>query len=239
MAIATPTSLSNNFNTAPTNAQWVSAAGVTFTTGRLYLFGYMIDRAAGAPDLSTGFSVTHGATSRTYTHVVQSQTWVATRSLALYRYVAVATETAVMTFSPPGTASNCCAGGILEIASGFDSTNPVVQSKSGSAASGLSVSATYAATPTTGNLLVTYAASRAVSSANTLNPRTNWTELFENLGSGTAGTSGGLEAQYTASLEMTTSCSVASSNRTWGIVSAEIASSTLPTIKRMPALGVG
>lgn len=225
MAISTPTSLSNNFNQAPTNAQWVSAAGVTFTTGRLYLFAYMMDRAAGGPDLSTGYSFDHGGTGRTWTFAVQALTFATTRTLAVYSYIALATETVTLTYSTPVAVNNAnsCAGGLLEITSGFHATAPVVQGKSGAATTALSVSAVMDTPPAVTSLLVSFAGTRGNSTAASLTPRTNWTELFENVGSGTTGDSGSLEAQYTFTVETTASCSVGSNARTWGIAVVEIA----------------
>jgi hypothetical protein len=221
VAISTPVSLATLFDTAPASAAAVLAS-MTFTSGRLYLFSYMLDRTTPG-DPSTGFSMTHGATNRTASwHYVTHVAVGTSRFLVLYWYIAVATETVTFTYTPPGATPNSLAYAMDEVASGFNSTTPIRQSNSNTGAAISTISVVLGSAPLTGNAEMSFVGSRAASGAVT--QRTNWTELSEVLGSGTTTDSGGLEVQYVFDPNLETTASVsASGNRTFAIIAIEIA----------------
>jgi hypothetical protein len=217
MPIGTPVSLFAVLDTAPA-ADHIIIPSVPFVAGRLYLLEEYVDRAT-APDLgaaSTSFE--HNTTDRTADwHFIAQQSLSTARNMALYYYVATATETVDLHAHFPGATGNSYGYTLTELPSGFLAAAPIVQSASANAVGASSVSVALGSAPAVGNLCMSFVVTRAASGA--LTPRANWTELSEALGTGTSGTSGAVEAQYVfdPNLEATASASAAGS-RTWGII---------------------
>lgn len=220
MPPANPSTLSSAFNTAP-DRSGSTAAGVTFTNGRLYVFGYEYD-AGTQTALDTGFTFLHGAgTDRTGSWSCITQVFGGTaRVLAAYQYQAATTETVDFCFKHGGSTPNSNAFSLNEIASGFNTGTPIAQSSrtSGTGISG--ISGEFPSAPAATSLLMAYVGSRAASGA--ISPRPGYTELTEGLGTGTTGDSGGLEVQYLQASDKTYGASV-SGTRTFFAIGIEIA----------------
>lgn len=227
MAFSTPVDLVSTFDTA--NAASTTTASVTLTNGRLYLMFTGLQRTGGAPSLSGGgWTVLHGAVDRTadWDFIGQTlpyRTGDLCRLYALY-YVATSTQTVTITWNPDGNSSSHNAIAIMEIASGFDPSNPIAQSAFNEATTtATSLTVALAVAPTAGNLSV---AAFKPSTTTTGGPieRTNWTELSEDAGTGTGADAGFLQTQYKTALnaEQSASASVAATNRVWGGVHLEI-----------------
>jgi hypothetical protein len=165
-----------------------SAGGSTF-------LAVEIDRAA-AMDLSlpaviANGGIEHGGVDRaaSWTQLGTTQAVGTPRTMAAYYYVAAITETVQVDYHFPGTIGNSYGYTVVEVASGFKAAAPIVQGKSDGAVTTASGSVVFNAAPTAGNLLVNFVGFRA--NSNAVTPRTNWTELAEADGTGTAGISGG------------------------------------------------
>jgi hypothetical protein len=150
---------------APASAT-ITTASVTFVKGRLYQWHVMVDRAT-APDFSSGFAFVHGATTRTsdWTYRTQQATGSASRTVALYWNVATVTETVALAFTHPGAAGNSSFYGLVEIASGFNSAAPILQSASAQTTSGGTVFVGMAAPATPGNLVCCLTGTRTLVTA--------------------------------------------------------------------------
>jgi hypothetical protein len=243
MPIATPTALASRFDVAATATLLLPASGsITFTIGQLYI-GFFGGRwSNGAPDLSSGNTFSHGGTPRTWTHVATtvpgyegSPGW---RSLTAYYYVATVTETIALTWTPTtsGNAITNLYGGILEIPSGFNSFTPIVQSKGvGDNTFRTSWSVTLDSTPVTGNtLLAGFCNSTNSAASAVVNPRANWTELTEDLGTGTGADAGTYETQYTTTLESTGSAiGDGAATYKWGGIVVEVAAAPTALYARL------
>ena len=222
MAISTPVPIVTFIDTAPAVSH-IIIPGVTFIAGRLYLLEEYVDRAS-APDLgaaSTSFE--HDTTDRTADwHFIAQQSLSTARNMALYYYQATVTETVDLHAHFPGAIGNSYGYTITEVPAGFNTSAPILQSNSTNAVTVNNVAVTLGATPTPGNLCMSFVVTRASSGA--LVPRANWTELQEALGTGTTGLSGAVEVQYVTdpNLEATASAS-GTGTRTWGIIAIEIA----------------
>lgn len=226
MSISTPVPIVAVLDTAPA-ADHIVIPGVTFIAGRLYLLEFYVDRAT-APDLgaaSTSFEHNVGNDRTSDWHIIAQQSLSSARNMAVYQYQATVTETVDLHVHFPGAIGNSYGYTITEVPAGFNAAAPILQSNSASAAGVNNVSVTLGATPTTGNLCMAFVVTRAASGA--LTARTNWTELSEALGTGTAGLSGAVEVQYVfdPNLEATASAN-ASGTRTWGIIAIEIAAAS-------------
>jgi hypothetical protein len=225
-----PTLLDSNSNLAPGSAV-ITTASVTFVKGRLYQWHVQVDRAT-APDFSAGFAFVHGATTRTsdWTYRTQQATGSASRTVALYWNVATVTETVALAFTHPGAAGNSWFYGLVEVASGFNSAAPILQSASAQATTGGTVFVGMAAPATTGNLVCCLTGHRGLQGQ--VSPRSYWTELYDMAGSGAggAGITGGLEFAYTIDphLDQATE-SGGTSSQSWGAITFEVAAGITST----------
>ncbi len=226
---STPTLLDSLFNTAPAS-DVITTASVTLTLGRLYLFGAMLDRGA-TPDITTS-TFAHGATDRTADwHAIPQVTVAAgARVMALFWHIATVTETVAITFDFSGAAANSWAYGLAEVAGGFDTTTPIRQSTTGTATAAGTVTGTMTDPPLPGNMVCSLVGVRGL--ATQVNPRQNWTELWDVQGSGAGGLgiSGDFEFQYARDpyLEQMGDSGSAGS-RSWGIIVFEIAAGVTST----------
>ena len=220
MAISNPTDVSSAANATP-DRSGVTVTSATFTSGQLYLFCYELDLAA-QPNLDSGYSFFHGAgTDRTASWSVITQVKFGTpRVMCNYWYLAGTTETVDLNFKHAGATPNSNFYSLAEIASGFNSSNPISQSLTTAGTSVSAITGEYSSTPAADSLCMAWVGSRAASGA--ITQRTGWTELSEDLGTGTTADSGGIEVQYLAGSDKTAGATAAG-NRTWGMIAAEIA----------------
>lgn len=218
MAWGTPTSLGVVFNV--TNGPSCSIASVAFTVDRLYIaFGAHHRTGAAGTHANGSVSGTTGG----WTLAQDGATWNGgLRRSGVWIYKATTTETVTVTYNPDTNNNSCNMLGLVEIASGFDTTTQVAQSDETTAAAATSVTATLTSAPTAGNLSVSGGANSDATSV--INPRTNWTELNEAQGTGTASDSGAIETQYKTALdaEQSASASVSATNRDWGWLHLEL-----------------
>lgn len=218
MAWGTPVTKGAVFN--QTNAASCQIASVAFTAGRLYL-AFGAHHRSGAAGTNSNGSIT--GTAGGWTMIVDGATWNGgLRRTAAFRYIATTTETVTVTYNPDGTTNSCTMLALVEVPSGFDATTPIAAFIGAVAAAALSVTATLAGAPTAGNLSVSGGANSDATSV--INPRTNWTELNEAQGTGTAADSGAIESQYKTALdaEQSASASVSATNRDWGWIHLEL-----------------
>lgn len=216
MAISTPAFVQGLWTISVPDA---TLTAVPFTAGRLYLYGYQIDRAAGGPDFSgTGGNFTIGGVARTFVFVAQIQAYSTTRTLVVFRYIPAVTETGDLVYTPGG-AANANFAGLIEVESGF-AASPVLQTKAGSEVSGLKINIPFDALPRSDSLLVVFVGTRG--NSNVVDPQIAFTELSDTLGTGSAGQSGTLETQYAATPEPVAGAGTASGFRNWGLVAVEI-----------------
>jgi hypothetical protein len=224
MAFGTPVTKGAVFNV--TNGPSCTIASVAFTAGRLYI-AFAAHHRTGAAGTHANGSIS--GTAGGWTLAQDGATWNGgLRRSGAWVYVATTTETVTVTYNPDTNNNSCTMLVLIEIPSGFDSGTPVAQSDETTAAAALSVTATLAAAPTAGNLSVSGGANSDATSV--INPRTNWTELNEAQGSGTASDSGAIESQYKTALdaEQSASASVSATNRDWGWLHLEIKAAAAP-----------
>lgn len=225
MAILLPVRLQSFFDTAPGSVT-STLGSVTFVPDRLYVFAYEIDRAAPG-DLTTGFNFTHGVADRTTSWKCEiATTFGSPRAMAVYTYTSLYAETCNLAYTPPGLVGNSAAYCLIEIESGVRLYSsgvtfaPVSATTSATGTSVDTITATLSGL-TAGSLLLGVVGSRAASGA-VAPAGAGWTELDEVLGTGTTGTSGGLQIQYATDITKTTVSSTASGTRTWGLLAVEI-----------------
>ena len=238
MAWGTPVTKGVVFNV--TNSASCAIASVALTSGRLYL-GFSMHHRAGAAGTYSNGSIT--GTTGGWSLVVQSATWNGgLRKTAAFYYIATATETVTVTCNVDTNTNSCTCLALIEIPSGFDTSTPIAAFDEQVAAAALSVTSTLASAPTAGNLSIS-GGGLSDSTAGDISPRTNWTELNQAAGTGTASDSGFIETQYKTALdaEQSASASVASTNRDWGWIHLELkaAASVARKAGRLSLMGCG
>lgn len=115
MAIATPTSLIGNVSAADQSSYTIASA--TYTAGRLYLVFV-------ASALASGNTPTISGTN-TYTQIPSATVQTDNRRLTAFECLATSTATETLTIGFGGQTQSGCVWSVIEIASGFDSGNPV------------------------------------------------------------------------------------------------------------------
>lgn len=239
MAFSTPTNVAAGGAFNLVNGPSVTLASCAFTKDRLYILFGGAHRSGGAGANSNG-SVT--GTAGGWTLVLDGATFNGgLRRVAAFRYIATATETVTVTYNPDTNTNSCTGFTLFEIASGFDTANPIAQSIGVTAAAALNTgNVSLSSAPAASSLSVS-GGMNALDTTGGITPRTNWTELAEFAGTGSSSDSGYLESQYKTALdaEQIASASVPSVNRDWGWIHLEIKAGAIRKPGRFSLLGAG
>lgn len=247
MPISTPSALGAVYDLTNANNTVLPAAGsVTLVAGQLYILRYGCDRNLGAPDLTTGYTITHGATDKTssWTLIGASPTFGASgtsRQMVALWYIPPSTEAGItITFDPAGGLNLNNMVELIEVASGFNAAAPVKQFAYALTSGAASGSVALAGSPDADSICLSFWHTYLVT-AGAVIARSGWTELSNITGSGVATDSGALESQYdlAPSPEQTASCSTAGSNRDWMGLILEIDAASTAFTPSITNVGVG
>lgn len=178
MAISTPTNLTANFSA--TNATSYTTASISTVTGRLYLLAFASKTEITAdptqPTASgTGLSFTVPANGS----VVYDNSSSSRRRLTFFYAIATVTGSTTVTIDEAGQTQAGAVWSVNEIASGFDSTTPIVQAAQNSspASAVTSITATLGAFGSADN--ITFGTGAIGNGTDTITVGTGFTSLSQ------------------------------------------------------------
>lgn len=222
MSWGTPIARGHVFNT--TNGATLAIGSVAFTSGRLYVSFYTSEGTGGIYDHST-MAIT-GQTG-SWTFIVQTTNGIGAnaRRISAWYYVATASETVTVTYDPPSGSKACHAASIIEVPSGFDSTTPIANNNQAEdTTGGATFACNLSSAPSASNMSMVGVVNRNNSFA--IGVDGAFTELTDDVGSGTSTDSGDLEVSYKTAATQNCTVSAGSGTPVWGGIHLELAAAS-------------